>query len=614
MKNLKYGQPRLCSITADHKHFTDVKGLHPIPSNSIIDKTITGFGATYSEISYLGRNSIIVMSNIALVKAKEQLHKKEFNVFAVWGGVTNRQLKHYIINTGTPKKLLITPEAYKRVKKVITQLKLNLFDDFFILIDESHKLTKDVHYRNRIVEPMNDFFQFKGKAMISATPLLPSDPRFVEHQFQLLKVDPKYDYRKPLRIIHVSNIISALKRYFKDNSDRQYFIFFTSITGIKSIVETLDIKNESNIFCSLESAARLHSDGYRQAYSELTDFNKYNFLTSSYYNGLDIVPLTPADVILISDGSADHTMIDPLTDSVQIIGRFRSGYSKATHFYTTNWKVNALDDKAIDTWINVHCKIYETLRTLKLANPRTSHDQLHNQILEQASNRYAEFVTDNQLDHFKIDNFVNEQRVKGYYKFNDNLIAAYKSNYSAFDLTVLDYVLIPNKQDKLKIRGGKRYSIENNRLVADTLRQLEAFKDRTAYKEAIRHFEQKAPLILQAYHKLGYDKLHELGFKKSLIHRAVIKADFENEINYYPLIDAVQSAFTLNVFYPATIKIKPLLAAIYRDFEIDLVAEARHIKYFFYCVYITKRVDKKPTKGYILIRPKQQAYPDYQRN
>ena len=36
---------------------------------------------------------------------------------------------------------------------------------------KAHKAVKDVDYRTNIVLPMDDFFQFKGKALVSATPL-----------------------------------------------------------------------------------------------------------------------------------------------------------------------------------------------------------------------------------------------------------------------------------------------------------------------------------------------------------------------------------------------------------------------------------------------------------
>ncbi len=45
----------------------------------------------------------------------------------------------------------------------------------FCLIDDAHKSIKDVDYRTDIVLPMDDFFKFKAKALVSATPIKFSD-------------------------------------------------------------------------------------------------------------------------------------------------------------------------------------------------------------------------------------------------------------------------------------------------------------------------------------------------------------------------------------------------------------------------------------------------------
>ena len=51
-------------------------------------------------------------------------------------------------------------------------------------MDECHQLVKDVDYRVDIVTPMKDFFLFKNKALVSATPIGFSDPRFKENGFE----------------------------------------------------------------------------------------------------------------------------------------------------------------------------------------------------------------------------------------------------------------------------------------------------------------------------------------------------------------------------------------------------------------------------------------------
>ena len=45
--------------------------------------------------------------------------------------------------------------------------------------------------------------RFKGKALVSATPLKFSDPRFEENGFSIIKIEPTYDYAKAVSYTHL---------------------------------------------------------------------------------------------------------------------------------------------------------------------------------------------------------------------------------------------------------------------------------------------------------------------------------------------------------------------------------------------------------------------------
>lgn len=47
--------------------------------------------------------------------------------------------------------------------------------------------------------------------MVSATPIIPSDPRFEEQGFKLVEVKPSFDYTKVMNIVHTNNVLEALK-------------------------------------------------------------------------------------------------------------------------------------------------------------------------------------------------------------------------------------------------------------------------------------------------------------------------------------------------------------------------------------------------------------------
>jgi hypothetical protein len=65
------------------KHFTDIPNIFPIPTGSIIYKTVTGIGATHSEI-VAPRHSIIVLPHVSIVTSKHQSYKdKGIETFAI---------------------------------------------------------------------------------------------------------------------------------------------------------------------------------------------------------------------------------------------------------------------------------------------------------------------------------------------------------------------------------------------------------------------------------------------------------------------------------------------------------------------------------------------------
>ena len=305
--------------------FTEIPEVNPIPSNTIIYKTVCGLGATHSEI-VSKRDSIIILPHLSIVKSKHNDPKYKELTFAVHGGVTVEQVYNYLASGSAEyRKLLTTPAGLKKIIKATQLTGLKYKSSFFVLVDECHKLIQDAGYRGDMLEMMENFFQFDRKAMISATPIPPSDPRFVGQKFKHYKVTPDFAYKKVIKLINSNSVLSSLKQYINENPSKCYFIFFNSVSGILSLIKQLKIKRDVKIFCSEEYTNHLKDRGVKYAHSLYDGYAKYNFLTSSFYNGLDIkISDVIPNVIIISDCSfGNHCIVDPFTDVLQISGRFR---------------------------------------------------------------------------------------------------------------------------------------------------------------------------------------------------------------------------------------------------------------------------------------------------
>lgn len=194
------------------QYLTEV--LPQIETNTILCKTLTGLGATYSEIK-AKRHSVIIVPNVPPIigKCKDPKHKND-NLFGVKQGVTTEEVIDYIEKTlaaGKFIKLISTPEGFAKIKRAFEELELDIYEITFLLFDECDKTIKDVDYRADIILPMDDFFKFREKAFVSATPILPSDPRFESQGFKIVDIRPTFKYKRPISIVQTNNALEALK-------------------------------------------------------------------------------------------------------------------------------------------------------------------------------------------------------------------------------------------------------------------------------------------------------------------------------------------------------------------------------------------------------------------
>ena len=99
-------------------------------------------------------------------------------------------------------------------------------------------------------------------------------------------------------------------------------------------MEKTGILEESTVFCANKSVRKLkYSLNFKNAYSrfEPKRMRKFNFFTSRFYAGMDIELECKPDLIMLSDVNlVEHTVLDPYSDMIQIVGRFRNGVNYIT--------------------------------------------------------------------------------------------------------------------------------------------------------------------------------------------------------------------------------------------------------------------------------------------
>ena len=200
-------------INGKVQHLNEV--LPAIPTNTILNKTITGCGATYTEIK-TKRNSIIIEPNRPVIygKCNDSKHKKD-NLFGVFEGVYTDDIVKYVLNSqeqGKFIKIMTTPESFSKVGSAFEELDIDIrHEGYFLLFDECQKMVKDSGYRANITLPMEFFFQCKNKAIVSATPPNEfTDERF--SKFKILKIRPDYDHSQDIELHTSNNVLQTLRK------------------------------------------------------------------------------------------------------------------------------------------------------------------------------------------------------------------------------------------------------------------------------------------------------------------------------------------------------------------------------------------------------------------
>ena len=582
-------------------------GHDNIPSNVILDKTLTGIGATYQEL-HAKRHSIIIEPTLPVI------HDKAYGkdeILPVYENCKVPDVKRYLQRAEVKyKKVLTTPESFWKIKNACEELKWNMYNTFFCLFDECERLTEDSDFRRKITMPMKDFFQFKGNAFVSATPLEVSDPRF--EGFQRIKITPDFDYKKPLNLIVTNSYDYSVRQLLLEhlvNSSR-VFIFLNTTNGIEKIVNSLGIEGQSKIFCSEKSVKKLKKKDYTNVASLYSEpIAKYNFLTCRFYSALDIILKVKPDIVMLTNlYEAEHSMIDPYTEAVQICGRFRkeingSTFNSITHLTNVRATLKVKTDEEIDIELEEKLKTYESLQ----ARYNETTDATRKKAIIDDINRLglAEFATklDDgllEIDHFAIDNYYNNERVKRYYLSGNALREAYEGT-NHFTVNYRNVFLAVGDSDRLELKELPTF-MERCKLMVDKLNKLQDDPDRDFYINILKQ-EKDGELIIEAYEKLGVEVLANKKYQRADIKKELDKYNTELLRFSSMVVQEVKEAFPLNVSMPQE-DIKNQLQDIYKRYGIDYKVRKNTIEDYYDAspsyhkkpyTYTLKAIKKFPT-------------------
>lgn len=598
----------------ENQHITD---LYPngLPTDTIIDKTITGCGATTCELESK-RNSIIVEPNVPVIKGKEKKYPKALGVHE---GITDGDVKSYLEDkTIRYKKIIVTPESYSKVKRGANYAGVNLFEEFFLLIDECEKLVQEVDFREDVILPFFDLFIYKSKCIISATPLYPSVKGFENHSFHKIKIVPTYNYKKNIIIIDTNNVKQECAIQIKSGNSKKA-IFLNSIDYIKNLIRKANIKSCSKIYCSDQNdnnIRKLEQDGYKASeyFTSGEIMEQYSFFTSRFYSAVDLDTTDRPDIIMVTDClSKLHTIIDPFTHAIQICGRFRSGIGTITHI--TNWKKDIISRTREEIFQEIENKkiVYDQL--LPYRETLTGKDR---DLLEELEQRIVgKFLFKSGKCKGNINPFIAEcavevEKVNSFYKQLSALQEAYKDT-KYFNVS---YRYEPHEKETEKNRTQTKTLSRSRKLeILDRLRILipKNKENKNLFllpsderTEELSSLKIEAPILCEYYNKFGMDRIIEINYNMSVMKHELNEEHKKN--NFFIPIDEIHDSFTLLKQYSEE-DIVAKLQAIYNKHKLvddnnkSLIAKATFLsKYFVTSDRITMPNSRQ--KGYIPLEKK----------
>lgn len=551
--------------------------IYTIETNTILCKTLTGLGATYSEIKAKRHSIIIELNQPPIIgKCKDPKHKKD-NLFGVMQKVTVDDVIEYLEDTVTKGKLikiLCTPESFYKVKQAFEYLELNMYIMCFMLLDECHKLVKDNDYREDITLPMDDFFLFDKKAMVSATPIIPSDPRFEEQGFKLVEVKPSFDYTKVMNIVHTNNVLEALKvtllKIRQAQKEPRCICFFINSTDmILQLMNKMNIIEDSAAFCSTKSMDKLKRNGFNRAYDNWNGKHKkpYMFFTSRFYSALDIELDEMPDIIFVTEPYfAEYTMIDPCTDAVQAIGRFRGGVSTIHHIVNTNESYPARTKSGILEYLKASMDAYMTVKRIyDCATSLESRNAFKAALDVLPFNR---MLKGGRTDYFAIDNYVDEALIKSSYNNIDSLIALYGKT-SHFKTKISDSLFYPlGDKERLTLENKNMSIKESRKKLVEILESLKGNMDSPIIQSHIRELRRLDPFIVEAYETIGKEVIEINNYSPKKIKEAIILKRYRVKTTGIEFVQLLKNSFQVGKCY--TLKyIKTELDRLYKMLDIS---------------------------------------------
>lgn len=592
---------RIINIEPGVKYLGESNEIKELPSNCIFDKGKVGCGGTTLAIDS-GKPYVIAVPFVSLIENKTAQHP---NILGVYGNMSQASIKEYVGSNKNPV-IMTTYDSIEKVTKAI-----NNPSDYYLLVDEYHLLFMQYSFREgAVAKVLSNFRLYKEFCFMTATQL--EEEFILDELSDIDVVVAKWQDITEISVFSVNctkgvlnSTIDVINNYLDGSEEGNLYVFVNSVEFIKDIVANTALNsNNCNVVYSKNNRTDVgiergvlpcRKDGSIKP-------KKINLLTSTVFEGSDIYD-RDGKILMVSDSSKAHTLIDISTSFQQIAGRIRTSrfIGEIAHFYTTtrytsldfdafkklSLKEEALAKKSESEFNNLS----EDVRTYILEGNKTFNETYISVVGN--SIKFNANLVKLDLYNFKI--------CKHLYKVRVNNVSNLDSELTKYHYTVKNYT----HESATKISPSDVTSF------TEVVTELEKFYQPnnifivyTGEQEALLNAAfTKYPFLKKALLHFGYAGIKELNYVQTNIKRKLLTAlDTNTETKVYKMLKTYND-ITAGSFIPASI-LKKRFKTIYDELGMTSPAKGSDIENYFHTKSGSKRVGGKKVAGYTILNPK----------
>ena len=305
--------------------------------NGLLDKKITGFGATTLEM-HSKRNSIIVMPTKNLAYSKHLKLKSSIYVGSEIGDIKSsvsvKDIKDYLSDeSNVYKKILVVADSLWKVYKAIGVDSI-ASGEYHIMIDEVDKFMRDSSFRGRLSDAMDYYFEFpfQHRTLVTATIANFCDPRIRKEEKTRFEFSRDFYPKREIRLYPTDNVVNGgvllIKDMLKKNPHDKILVAYNAVENPLKMLSTLKNDNDLKgvtwgLACSDSRKNEAGIKDYYVSFNELDDGRlprQVCFTTSTNFVGIDLED--DYHLVFIADSTTMHHTINQ-ANLVQIYGRNR---------------------------------------------------------------------------------------------------------------------------------------------------------------------------------------------------------------------------------------------------------------------------------------------------